>query len=119
MKTIESVQRIELIFKKVAMEQNELKQLQKELFSALALFLDLSEAACEILTQSPSAPLAPADRARLIRLRRQEISALKSYLSARLRLMTALSVEATPEIRSFYNTLVATADRRAQPHAQA
>jgi hypothetical protein len=100
------------------MEQNELKQLQRELVSALALFLDLSEAACEILTQSPAAPLAPADRARLSRLRRQEVASLKSYLSARLRLMTALSVEPTPEIRSFYNALAAV-DRRPQPHAQA
>jgi hypothetical protein len=97
------------------MKENDLDQLQKELVAALRLYSDLTEAVCEILTQSLAAPLAPADRARLIRLRRQEMSALKTYLSARLRLMTALSVE-TPEIRSFYNAVIA-AEQRPHPRA--
>ena len=97
------------------MAENELKQLQTDLFSALGLYTDLTEAVCEILMKSQAAPLTPADRGRLIRLRRQEVSALKHYLSARLQLMTALSLEPIPEIRSFYNAVVA--DRHPEARA--
>ncbi|HUA82633.1 MAG TPA: hypothetical protein VMB85_02160 [Bryobacteraceae bacterium] len=87
------------------MKEHALKQLQNELFTASVLYMDLSGAVCEILTESPAAPLTSADRARLIHLRRQEMSALKAYLSARLRLMTALSIETTREIRALYNAV--------------
>lgn len=99
-------------------EENELKNLQKQCARALALYTDLTEAVCEILTQSTTAPLTAADRARLRALRQQEMSALKAYLAARLNLMTALSLDALPAYRKFYNA-VNSADRpRSRAHAR-
>jgi len=80
-------------------EENRLRHLQKKCSRALALYIDLSEAVCEIMIKSASAPLTPAERARLLELRTQEMDALKGYLDARLHLMTALSVEPFPAYR--------------------
>lgn len=80
-------------------DDRELKKLQRQCSRALALYLDCSEAVCEILTSSATAPLSPADRARVRTIHRQEMGALKAYLVARLGLMTALSFESDPDFR--------------------
>ena len=78
-------------------QDKELRHLQKEYARALASYVDFAEAVSEILIQSATAPLSPSDRAHLRDLHRREIAALKTYREARLRLMTALSIQAIPE----------------------
>jgi hypothetical protein len=90
-------------------DEKELKQLQKQCARSLALYTDLAEAVCEILTQSPMAPLSPGDRSRIRNLHRAELVALKNYLAARVRLMTALSLETYPQFRNLHDAI--TADR--------
>jgi hypothetical protein len=76
-----------------------LKRLGKKCARALALYTDLAETICEVMIQSAEAPISPADRSRLLKLRRQEMVALRMYLQARLELMTALSLEPFPAYR--------------------
>lgn len=78
-------------------QERELRDLQKEYARALATYLDLAEAVSDILIQSATAPLSPADRAFLRDFHRREVAALKTYRDARLRLMTALSLQAIPD----------------------
>ena len=89
-------------------EEIRLKHLQKKCARALALYLDLSEAVCEIMIKSGSAPITAADRAHLHELRQQEVEALKDYLNVRLNLMTALSIEASPAFRKMITAVSAT-----------
>src|SRR5215469_3479544 len=83
--------------KMICDQERQLRQLQKECARAVGLYFDLSEAVCEILTQSATAPLSPSDRSQLRSIQRQELAALKAYRTARLRLMTALSLEFSSE----------------------
>lgn len=76
-----------------------LRKLRKKCARALALYTDLAEAICEIMFHSAQAPIPSGDRSRLLKLRRQEMVALKMYLQARLELMNALSLEPIPAYR--------------------
>jgi hypothetical protein len=78
-------------------QEDQLKLLQRTCARALALYIDLTEAACEILIQSHAAPLTASDRARLQKLRRQEVTVGRNYFRARVNLMTALSLDASAE----------------------
>lgn len=73
-----------------------LKRLQQKCWRALCLYADLTETTCGMMLAVKSAPLGPADRARLARLRRQENAAQAAYMKARMDLMIALSVPSLP-----------------------
>lgn len=100
-------------------DDQDLKQLQRECGQNLALYIRLAETVGEILTRSATAPLTPSDRARVRGLSRAEMAALKAYLAARVRLMTALSLEALPEFQLFRNALSAADHSRSSTQAGA
>lgn len=69
----------------------QLKALQRRYVRALRLYMDLAEASCEMLCRSERGQLPPREHAKLLRLSRQESTARKAYLQARIDLIAALS----------------------------
>jgi hypothetical protein len=74
----------------------QLKALQRRCARALRLYTDLAEASCEMICRSERGWLPPRQRARLLRLSRQETIALNDYLQARTNLVAALSDNLPP-----------------------
>ena len=68
--------------------------LQQKCRHALRIYVDLTEAACELLTHSTRGQsLNLEERAALVELRRDERQALAEYLHARMQIAEELSLE--------------------------
>ena len=71
-----------------------LKRLQQRLRLALANYVDLTEATCEIMMACKSIPLTAEDRAQVLIQHRYDKTAQAAFMKARNALMVALAIRA-------------------------